>query len=198
MGLSSGLGGLASGGKGVLRSLLLSLASAVSRVRLLGVDKVGRGVRVRGRLLVENRGTMYLGQNVRIWSHVARTQLSTGPGAVLEIGDDTFINCGTTISARRRVSIGSRVQIANLVTIMDSDFHGIEERGCPPPPEEVVIEDDAWIAAKATVLKGVRVGRGSVVGAGAVVTRDVAPYTFVAGVPARLVRSIPCKESSAS
>jgi len=54
----------------------------------------------------------------------------------------------------------------------------------------ITIEDDAWIGAGAIILDGVRIGRGAVVGAGAVVTRDVAPHTVVAGVPARLVRRI--------
>jgi acetyltransferase-like isoleucine patch superfamily enzyme len=50
-----------------------------------------------------------------------------------------------------------------------------------------VIEDDVWIGHGATVLKGVRIGRGAVVAAGAVVTRNVEPYTVVGGVPARLI-----------
>jgi maltose O-acetyltransferase len=89
------------------------------------------------------------------------------------------------------VRIGNRVQIANWVSIMDGDFHGLAERDRPPPPEAVHIEDDVWIATRATVLKGVTIGRGAVVAAAAVVTRDVEPYTLVAGVPARPVRRIP-------
>jgi acetyltransferase-like isoleucine patch superfamily enzyme len=53
----------------------------------------------------------------------------------------------------------------------------------------VVIEDDCWIASGSTILAGVRIGRGSVVAAGAVVTKSVPPYSVVAGVPARVVRS---------
>lgn len=54
----------------------------------------------------------------------------------------------------------------------------------------VIIENDAWISANAMILKGVTIGRCAVVGAGAVVTRDVAPYDVVAGNPARVVRSL--------
>jgi len=54
----------------------------------------------------------------------------------------------------------------------------------------VVIEDDVWLSARVIVLKGVTIGRGAVVAAGAVVTKDVAPHTLVGGVPAKLIRSL--------
>jgi len=53
-----------------------------------------------------------------------------------------------------------------------------------------VIEDDVWIGFKATILKGVTIGRGSVIAAGSVVTKDVPPYTLVAGNPAQIIRSL--------
>ena len=53
---------------------------------------------------------------------------------------------------------------------------------------KIIIDDDVWIGANAIILKGVRVGEGSIVGAGAVVTKDVAPYTIVAGNPAKKIR----------
>ena len=55
----------------------------------------------------------------------------------------------------------------------------------------IVLEDEVWIGAGSIVLPGVRVGRGAVVAAGAVVTRDVAPYTVVGGIPARKIKDIP-------
>jgi maltose O-acetyltransferase len=73
---------------------------------------------------------------------------------------------------------------------MDSDFHGLVERDKPEPPAPIVIEDDVWLAVRCTVLKGVRIGRGAVVAAGAVVVSDVAPWTLVAGVPARPVKTL--------
>jgi len=53
----------------------------------------------------------------------------------------------------------------------------------------IVIEDDVWIGANATILKGVRISRGSIVGSGAVVTKDVPPYSIVGGNPAKIIRS---------
>jgi len=56
-------------------------------------------------------------------------------------------------------------------------------------PKAVVIEDDVWIAARAIILPGVRIGKGAVIAAGAVVTKDVPPYTVVGGIPARKIKS---------
>ena len=156
--------------------------------------RLGRNVRVRGRVLVEGLGTIIVEDDVAIWSHLARTQLSAGPGATLRLGAGTFVNTGASISARTSVDIGRRCQIANHVAIMDSDFHGLIERDKPEPPAPIVIEDDVWVAVRATVLKGVRIGRGAVVAAGAVVVSDVPPYSLVAGVPARVVRTLRAPE----
>ena len=57
-----------------------------------------------------------------------------------------------------------------------------------PQPRECIIEDDVWIGARVTVLKGIRIGRGAIVAAGAVVSRNVAPYMIVGGVPARAIK----------
>jgi acetyltransferase-like isoleucine patch superfamily enzyme len=152
--------------------------------------ELGRLVRVRGRPLVEARGRIVIEDGVSIWSHLARTQLSAGPGALLRLGAGTFVNTGAAISARARVDIGRNCQVANHVVIMDSDFHGLVERDRPEPPAPIEIGDDVWIAVRATVLKGVRIGRGAVVAAGAVVVQDVPAYTLVAGVPARVVRTL--------
>ena len=178
----------------LLPALAARLASGASRLLAARIwlrrARLGRGVKLRGRPLIEGLGTIEIEDGVAIWSHLARTQLSAGPGATLRLGAGSFVNTGTSISARARVDIGCRCQIANHVVIMDSDFHGLVERDKPEPPAPIVIEDDVWIAVRATVLKGVRIGRGAVVAAGAVVVRDVPPHTLVAGVPARVVREL--------
>ena len=151
---------------------------------------VGASPHCRSFPLIENRGTLIAGDNFDIWSHQMRSQLSVGPGGTLTIGNNVFINVGVSISAQSQVTLGNNVQIANLVSIMDGDFHGLEERDSPLPPEPICIEDNVWIATKATILKGVTIGQGSVVAAHAVVTHDVEPYTLVGGVPARLIRRL--------
>jgi acetyltransferase-like isoleucine patch superfamily enzyme len=114
-------------------------------------------------------------------------------GAVLTIGDD--VGCsGCTVSAALAVTIGDRVLLGSGCLITDSDAHPLrsEERADPSKTKTaaVVVEDDAFIGARAIVLKGVRIGRGSVIGAGAVVTRDVPPRAVAAGNPARVIRRL--------
>jgi len=136
------------------------------------------------------KGRLEIGNRVRIHSYLARTELNVGPGARLVVGDDTFINNGVVLSCRGEIRIGARCQIAPQVVIMDNDYHGVENRGEVPPASPVIIEDDVWLATRVTVLRGVTIGRGAVAAAGAVVTKDVPPYTLVAGVPARAIRRI--------
>jgi acetyltransferase-like isoleucine patch superfamily enzyme len=151
---------------------------------------VGKMVTVRGNLRVDGNGIIVIGDRVKIWSHIHITQLSVGDKARLTIGDHTFINTGVIISARNKIQIGKNCQIANQVIIMDNDFHGIENRSTPEDPEPVIIEDNVWLATRCTILKGVTIGQGAVVAAGAVVTRDVPPYTLVGGIPAKIIRYI--------
>lgn len=112
--------------------------------------------------------------------------------AQIAIGDDVGIT-GGTICASLSVTIGDRVLVGSDVTIVDTDFHPLDMAArrnfdqvgeCAP----VVIESDVFIGMKAIILKGVRIGRGSVIGAGSVVTRDVPPHSICAGNPASVVR----------
>ena len=160
-----------------------------ARVRLRKCS-LGSRVTLKGRPMINAAGSIRVGRNVRIWSHLGRTQLSAGKGATISIGENSFINTGSIISARHRITIGKNCQIANQVIIMDSDFHGVEDRNEEESPSPITIEDDVWIATRATILKGVHIGKGAVVAAGAVVTKDVPPYTMVGGVPAKVIRTI--------
>jgi len=108
-------------------------------------------------------------------------------GARISIGHGTYLNRNTEIVAAESVTIGRDCKIGRDVLIMDSDQHALPGSELMVAP--VVIEDRAWIGARAIVLKGVRVGHDSVVGAGSIVTRDVPARTVVAGQPARVVRA---------
>lgn len=114
-------------------------------------------------------------------------------GARISIGDDVGLS-GCVISAMRSVSIGDRVLIGSGALVTDSDAHPISaemrRRGEEGKIAPVVIEDDVFIGARAMILKGVRLGRGCVIGAGAVVTRDVPPGKIYAGNPAREIGEI--------
>jgi acetyltransferase-like isoleucine patch superfamily enzyme len=116
-----------------------------------------------------------------------------GASAVIRIGTDCGFT-GVTLVAADRIEIGDRVLVGANATIVDTDFHPLDpvqrradvNAGRAAP---VVIEDDVFIGMNALILKGVRLGAGCVVGAGSVVSDDVAPGTTVAGNPAKLVRA---------
>lgn len=117
--------------------------------------------------------------------------------ATITLGDDVSISVGAHFSATEsEIVIGNKVMFGPNVTIMGGD-HNISQIGrymydvvdkLPDNDLPVHIEDDVWVGTGAIILKGVTIGRGSVVAAGAVVIRDVPPYAIVGGVPAKVIR----------
>ncbi|MEL6772164.1 MAG: acyltransferase [Bacteroidota bacterium] len=176
-------------------SHVLGAAYRVANARLrLWRCRLGRLVTLDGAPRVNAAGTIEIGDRVAIRSRVATTELSAGPGATIRIGAHSFINHGASLSARVGITIGENVQIAPHVVVMDSDFHAVGDLSDPGKQAPIVIEDGAWLAIRSTVLKGVTVGRGAVVAAGAVVVKDVPPYSVVAGVPAKVIRQMKADE----
>lgn len=114
---------------------------------------------------------------------------------MIEIGDNTVIHLNFHCGAADSVKIGRDVLIAGNVYITDHD-HVFDHSGRPARWEEgliskpVVIEDGVWLGEGCVILKGVTVGKRSVVGANAVVTRDVPPGTVVGGIPAKVIKII--------
>lgn len=113
----------------------------------------------------------------------------------LKIGDNVSMGYDCHIGIINSVEIGDNVMLASKVYITDH-FHGnAEPESLFIPPSErvlfskgpVVIEEDAWIGEAVVIMPNVRIGKGAVVGANAVVTRDVPRYSIVAGVPARVI-----------
>ena len=110
-------------------------------------------------------------------------------GGYIYIGSYCSLNRGTMIwgaggvKVGNKVRIGPRVNIASNNHIFKDPIQPIMDQGVECQP--VIIEDDVWIGMSATILPGVTIGKGSVIGAGAVVTKNVKTYTIVAGVPAK-------------
>ncbi|MBC7806698.1 MAG: acyltransferase [Akkermansiaceae bacterium] len=171
------------------RSAALAWQLAASAWKARGCTRVGRFLCVEGRLIIKNRGVLRLGERMRIHADHVPVELAVLEGALLEIGDRSFINSGVSICASSCVRIGSNVAIGNYSLIMDTDFHTPGDHTQPGVSRPVIIEDGVWLGARVTVLKGVTIGQGATVAAGAVVTRDVAPNAVVGGIPARPLRS---------
>jgi acetyltransferase-like isoleucine patch superfamily enzyme len=114
-------------------------------------------------------------------------------GAGLVIGNDVGIAQNCFIQVRGKVTIGSHVMFGPNVSIF-SENHGFADLDIPMISQptirgEVIIEDDVWFGARSLILSGVRIGKGSIIAAGALVTRDVPPYSIVAGVPGKIMKS---------
>jgi acetyltransferase-like isoleucine patch superfamily enzyme len=104
----------------------------------------------------------------------------------ISIGEDTIVGYGAFLDGRRRLEIGNHVDIASEVMIYNSE-HDINAEDFRAIEEEVVIDDYVFIGPRAIVMPGVHIGTGAIVAGGAVVTKDVPPFTIVGGVPAKLI-----------
>lgn len=138
------------------------------------------GVRLAGRTAI------HLGDRVTL-----RRNVMIGGGGVLRVGARTTINEDAIIGCTDAVTIGADCMLAPRVYLLDVD-HEFSSRDLPISSQgyrtsPIVIEDDVWVGAYAVILKGVRIGKGAVIAAHSVVTKDVPEYTVVGGVPARVI-----------
>lgn len=106
----------------------------------------------------------------------------------LTVGRGSSIGWFTLVDARGGITVGNNVTVASYCKMITAK-HDIEDPMFSGIMSPIVIEDYAWVCTGATILGGVTIGRGAVVMAGAVVTRDVPPMTVVGGVPARFVKT---------
>jgi acetyltransferase-like isoleucine patch superfamily enzyme len=106
----------------------------------------------------------------------------------ITIGDFCLICPGVRISAASEIKIGDNCMLASGAYITDSDWHGIYDRTDPGSVVPVILEENVWVGDRATICKGVTIGKNSIVGAGAVVVNNVEPNTVVAGNPAKIVK----------
>ena len=116
---------------------------------------------------------------IHMW---ARFYLPAG----IEIGEGTIIGDHAFLDGRAPLRIGNNVDIASHVLIYNSE-HDINSEGFDPVEEPVEIGDYVFIGSRAIVLPGIKIGKGAVVAAGAVVTADVKPFEIVGGVPAKVI-----------
>jgi maltose O-acetyltransferase len=121
-----------------------------------------------------------------------------GAASRIEIGKGCFINSEVRFECAPEVTIkiGARVQVGSRCSFetMNHSVVLLEKNKRGGFPASIVIEDDVWLAARVTILPGVTIGKGSVVAAGAVVTKDVPPFTLVGGVPAKKIKEIKPEE----
>lgn len=162
---------------------------------------IGRPILIQP-LQAEGHGTINFDSNVRIGVFPSPCFLNSyayiearNPGASVKIGSGTWINNGfRCIAEHSSVTIGQNCLIGTDVEILDSDFHGLGlyERNVSKPEwaAPVALGDNVFIGSHVRILKGVRIGAGSVIANSSVVISDIPPMMIAAGVPARVIRSI--------
>jgi acetyltransferase-like isoleucine patch superfamily enzyme len=140
-------------------------------------------------------------------THIRGELVTFAFGGQINIGSNTYIGEGSIIRSADKIDIGNNVLISHNCNIIDTDSHEMnyleraegfknmlirghsKEQGailCKP----IVIDDYAWISYNVSILKGVRIGKGAIVGAGSVVTKDVPEFTIVAGNPAKFIKKV--------
>lgn len=144
--------------------------------------------------------------NIGAGSHVSGViQVFNNCGKVT-MGNNCFLGDYSRIISAENVYIGNRVQIAHMCSIMDNNVHSIDpdkrhkefltnvSHGLIDifdiPKNEIIIEDDVWIASHCIIMKGVTIGRGAIIGSGSVVTKNIPPSVLAHGNPAKVIKTL--------
>jgi acetyltransferase-like isoleucine patch superfamily enzyme len=182
---------------GLLRGYYYRIKFRLLRRRVV----IGKFFRVNGPLDIRGPGKVVFGDNCTVMSSRLRptTPYTHSPNAEIRFGNRVMLT-RTRIGCENRVEVSDNAGLAEA-WIMDSDFHAVETSGDGPRydtkgrSKPVFIGPNVWVGANAMILKGVRIGADSIVGAGAVVASNVPPGVVVFGNPARVVWRMRRRES---
>ena len=173
----------------IIHALLVRLACFYAE-NINSQKSIGRGTKIssKAQLKTVNGGKISIGKFCSIHDYA---QILTY-GGTITMGDNCSVNPFCVLYGHGNLKIGNGVRIAASCIIIPSN-HIIDDVHVPIYLQGnsslgIIIEDNVWIGAGAKILDGVQISRGSVVGAGSVVTRNVDPFTVVAGNPARPLR----------
>ena len=184
-----------------LKQVLLRLRHLKNVVK---VSSCGVGSALHGRISLRKAGG-----NIIVGDHslVQGAVVTECEGSVVKIGNNVFIGGGTLFDCVQSITVEDDVLISYDCLFADSDNHSVrysirkkdladwkdgqKHDWQTTLTSPIKISKGVWIGARVIVLKGVEIGEGAVVGAGAVVTRNVPPWTIVAGNPAKVIREIP-------
>ena len=182
-----------------------SIQNTFQYLKSQGVETELGNVELVGKPIINctDGGRIIIGKNVTLVSdstyNVAGINhpvilVADGPGAVIRISDGVGIS-GASIVTCSTIEIGEHVMIGANCNIYGTDFHCMDtdrrlaqKSMQEAPSAPIVIEDKCWLASNVTVLKGVRIGRESVIGAMSLVNKDIPSHSIAAGVPAHVIR----------
>lgn len=191
----------------LLRNLQRHLCGGLMRMNMcLRGIRYGKGLRFYGlaRFKRANKARLQIGRACVFHSSPASNLIGVNrpciltalqPGSRLVVGDHCGFS-GTVVGCFHYIQIGHFVRCGANTLITDSDWHLDDPRSGSPAP--VIIEDNVWLGVNVTVLKGVRIGANSVIGANSLVVKDVPPNVVAAGNPCKVLRQLPVFSSSPS
>ncbi len=174
----------------VLRNPRLAAALINAQLRIRSAARLPLSVRLAGHIRLTGGGQIEFGQGVSLVGNIVPIEIFSHEGARISIGDHTFINYGSSISAHKQVKIGHHCLLGHYTLIVDNNEHGVDHRDVVPPSAPVTIEDHVWIGSMVIILPGVSIGHNAAVGAGSVVTKDIPANCLAVGNPARIVRQL--------
>lgn len=175
------------------------------KIRLSKEKTISKGAFFYPESIVENIPNDPLLIQVGEGSHIRGTLLVFKYGGKISIGKNCYVGDGTRIWSGEDIEIGDNVLISHNVNIIDTNSHELNSVERSERYTElvnfghwskkgsiitapIVIKDYAWISFNATILKGVKIGKGAIVAAGCVVTKDVPDFAIVAGNPAQIIK----------
>lgn len=146
-----------------------------------------------GKVHLRFRGKTVIGDRFLADGMFAPVTVNVKDGASLSLGNDVYMNGGAWLEVWHDVEIGNNVQFGPYASLIDDDRHKVEP-GSQVYKGPLKIGNNVWLGRNVSVMPGVHIGDGSVVGAHSVVTRDIPPNSFAVGAPARVVKKLDLPE----
>lgn len=158
-------------------------------IKLSRAESFGKPTFMNGKIHLRFYGQANFGDRFDADGRHATILIAVHKGGRLTVGNDVYMNGGVWIDAHHDIRIGNNVLFAPFVSLIDDNCHDLEP-GSNVFKGPLIIGNNVWLGRNAVVMPGVRIGDGSVIGANSVVTRDIPPSTFAAGVPATAIRQL--------
>jgi acetyltransferase-like isoleucine patch superfamily enzyme len=187
----------------------LEVQKSIEQARIKKINtlaKIGVNTTIEFDALIQNStndsNRIIIGDNCLIKGYL----LVYNHGGNISIGNDCFIGPDTRIWSAKKIQIGNRVLIAHNVNIHDNNSHPLNSKErhndyihiikkglqneIDLKEKEIIIEDDAWIGFNCTIFKGVKIGKGAIIGACTVVKEDIPPYAVYVGSPGKIIKYV--------
>ena len=182
----------------VYRNIFKSIGNEVfiqHGVELIGSSciEIGNGVNIFKGVRLDAKGHKHNRIDIQNWVTIERNvDIGSMDNTSIYIGENTYIAPGVCIAGQGDIHIGKNCMIAANSGIYANN-HVFTDLSLPVKQqgttrEGIIIEDDCWLGHGVTVLDGVKIGKGSVIGAGAVVSKNIPPYSIAVGVPAKVIK----------